>query len=190
VQRIDLGDGRTAATLQTDDLFAYLCAHGGSHGWFRLKWLADVAALLGDAAPEERERLYRSAEARGEKWSAGQALLLVEDLFDLPLPADLSAELRGDRRIRRLVRAAFDLIAGPGADAEMEGRRFGYARVLFADWLLIRDGRDLRNSIGRYLTVMPDVLAVPLPDRWHALYPALHLPLGLWRVVRRKRPGV
>lgn len=188
-QRVDLGAGRVAATLQCDDLFAYLCAHGASHGWFRVKWLADVAALIASVPPEERERLYRSAQAKGEGWSAGQALVLIEDLFALPLPSALSAELRADRSIRRLVAAAFDLIAGPGADQEMTERRFGFARVRFADWLQVRDRHDLRSGIARYLTVMPDVLAVPLPPRLHFLYPVLRLPLGLLRVARKRSGG-
>ena len=33
-------------TFGEDDLFAYLCAHGAFHCWFRLKWLADIGALL------------------------------------------------------------------------------------------------------------------------------------------------
>ena len=33
-------------TLGEEDLFAYLCMHGALHWWNRLKWLADVNALL------------------------------------------------------------------------------------------------------------------------------------------------
>jgi hypothetical protein len=33
-------------TLGNEDLFAYLCMHGALHWWNRLKWLADVNALL------------------------------------------------------------------------------------------------------------------------------------------------
>jgi hypothetical protein len=38
-------------TLGEEDLFAYLCIHGAYHWWYRLKWLADINALLA-AAPE------------------------------------------------------------------------------------------------------------------------------------------
>lgn len=33
-------------TLGDEDLFAYLCIHGALHWWNRLKWLADVNAML------------------------------------------------------------------------------------------------------------------------------------------------
>ncbi len=33
-------------TLGEEAMFSYLCVHGALHGWFRLKWLADLSALL------------------------------------------------------------------------------------------------------------------------------------------------
>src|SRR5262249_6455235 len=44
-RRVRLGGG-DFRTLPAEDLFLYLCVHGGMHVWFRLKWLADIAALL------------------------------------------------------------------------------------------------------------------------------------------------
>ena len=45
-QTVQLTKESGLCTFGDDDLFAYLCAHGAVHCWFRLKWLADVAALL------------------------------------------------------------------------------------------------------------------------------------------------
>lgn len=38
--------GAGLRTLDDNDLFAYLRVHGATHGWSRLKWLADAAALM------------------------------------------------------------------------------------------------------------------------------------------------
>ena len=44
---VPLAGTRGLRTLGEEDLFAYLCMHGALHWWHRLKWLADINALLG-----------------------------------------------------------------------------------------------------------------------------------------------
>jgi hypothetical protein len=51
-QSVELAPGLAVPTLAPDELFAYLCVHGATHAWSRLKWLADVAALVGRNRPE------------------------------------------------------------------------------------------------------------------------------------------
>ncbi|HSF12078.1 MAG TPA: nucleotidyltransferase family protein, partial [Erythrobacter sp.] len=43
---IMLAPGQNVRMLDDPTLFLYLCTHGAAHGWARLKWLADVAALM------------------------------------------------------------------------------------------------------------------------------------------------
>ena len=64
-QAVELTQGRSLRTLARDELFAYLCVHGASSGWFRLKWIADLAAWLGGNSADENDRLYRSSQALG-----------------------------------------------------------------------------------------------------------------------------
>ena len=71
---VEVSKGRFLATLRTDELFAYLCVHGASSAWFRLKWIADVGALIGACPPEEIERLYRRSQALGAGRAPAQAL--------------------------------------------------------------------------------------------------------------------
>jgi hypothetical protein len=57
-----------AAGLRTpgeEDLFAYLCMHCALHWWNRLKWLAEVNALLATMPEDGVKRLIRAAEAKG-----------------------------------------------------------------------------------------------------------------------------
>src|SRR5262249_57178034 len=42
---VDVG-GVQLPTLPDLDHFLYLCAHGSRHCWFRLKWVADIGAML------------------------------------------------------------------------------------------------------------------------------------------------
>ena len=78
-------------TLGEEDLFAYLCMHGALHWWNRLKWLADINALLAATPERDVERLIRAAEARGAGRAAAQALLLCRRLLGTPLPARLTS---------------------------------------------------------------------------------------------------
>ena len=84
-------------TLGEEDLFAYLCMHGALHWWNRLKWLADVNALLASTPEDGVERLVRAAEARGAGRAAAQALLLCRRLLQTPLPASTDGHAGQER---------------------------------------------------------------------------------------------
>src|SRR5689334_3190109 len=73
-QDVVLADGIVVRTLAPDDLFAYLCVHGARHAWSRLKWLADLNALL-VSTNADIEHLYRHAQRIGAGLCAAQALL-------------------------------------------------------------------------------------------------------------------
>ena len=106
--------GGNVRTLAMDDLFAYLCVHGARHAWSRLKWLADVNALL-KADDVDIGSLYRHAEHIGAGLCAGQTLLLCQRLFALRLPGgpcgrDFIGSARGeigDDRLGRHGRATY-----------------------------------------------------------------------------------
>ena len=137
-KRIQVAQGLEVPTMGDSLLFPYLVAHGAHSGWFRLKWLADVAALLA-RDPEGIERQYREAEALGVGRCAAQALLLAQDLLALPLAPDFAAELRARRVHRRLVGIAMRSMAGA-----FEAREHGAAvtrsllPVVFGNLLLRR----------------------------------------------------
>ena len=85
---INLGSERIP-TLPAQRLLLYLCVHGALDGWLRLKWLADIGALLHTMTPEQ---LNSAATAAAEQQALPQfsaAILLCQDLlgFDSqPLP--------------------------------------------------------------------------------------------------------
>ncbi len=94
-----LSETMTLRSLDDELLFAYLCAHGAGHGWYRLKWLADVNALVAPKSEAERERLFRYAQKVGSGVCAGQALLLCERQLQTKVPVGLANELHRDKRL-------------------------------------------------------------------------------------------
>jgi hypothetical protein len=166
--------------LARDDLFAYLCIHGAHHAWSRLKWLADLNAFIA-STDADILHLHRHAQARGAGFCSGQALLLCQRLFALPLPDGLAFELQGTARVRKLYAIAADTMAdrtrgeGSGGNAPAAWRSFWTQFLLGRGWAFYA-------AQGRTAAVgIIDVISLPLPPYLHFLYPLLRLPLWLWR---------
>jgi hypothetical protein len=173
-----IGDLRA---LAKDDLFTYLCVHGACHRWSRLKWLADLHALIATDGDAEITRLHRYARDRGAGLCAEQALLLCQKLLGMRLPADLAGELNADRRLTRLVRVALDAMVGGDAATELGSGVIETARDVCGRFML-GEGRAFYAAECRQLLMgNADPIRFPLPAGWHFLYPVLRFPLWLWR---------
>ena len=57
-QIVTLQGSLPVPTLADDELFAYLCVHGASSAWFRLKWITDLAAMLHGRSTDDIHRLF------------------------------------------------------------------------------------------------------------------------------------
>lgn len=104
-QTVDLG-GIAVNTLGDDDLLLYLCVHGAKHLWFRLKWLADIYALLAGQSPEELAAFFGRGAIAGLHVPVGQTLLMLNRVYGLPLPEVLRRSVDRSWRTRCLTRAA------------------------------------------------------------------------------------
>jgi hypothetical protein len=183
---VELMPGTSLATLAPAPLFAYLVFHGAKHLWARLKWLADVAALLHEA---DVETLYRDAIALGAGRCPGLAILLAHEMLGIAVPSTLLDEIRGDRTTRRLVRfchAAID------ADEDADGWLMRPMRELIAFeraqlWLL--PGLAYRWWAVRSLLGRPHTVAHLRVPNWAVPVAILAgLPLRLLRRPARMRP--
>ena len=183
-QQVEIAPGITLPTLARDELFAYLCVHGATHAWSRMKWIADLSALLKDADAQELERLYRRSLDLGVGRCSAQALLLSEALFALRLPPALSAELRADRGTRRLVQIALAAMGGRHVETELDDTVFGTVPIHLSHFLLAPGWRYKASEVRRKSLSHYDRATIPLPRPLHFLYPLLVVPSWLWRRVR------
>ena len=168
-------------TLGEEDLFAYLCMHGAFHWWNRLKWLADLNALLASTPEDGVERLVRGAEARGAGRAAAQALLLCRRLLGTPLPARLMATLGKSATVRWLEATALKAMTTGQGEHDPHDVRFGTSRGSLSTFLLSRSWRYRLAELNIHLTNQTDILTVPLPKRLRFMYPLLRLPLWICR---------
>jgi hypothetical protein len=121
-------------TLAQPELFAYLAMHGALHGWFRLKWLADLVALAAAVGPEElAEMHHRAASLRVGRCSA-QALLLGERILGLTLPPAWAAELRAERAVRGMVEFAATVLTAPVPAGKVDVQPRFRGRLLRSHW--------------------------------------------------------
>ncbi|MDB5694918.1 MAG: hypothetical protein JWN21_461 [Sphingomonas bacterium] len=181
-QLVELSPGMVLPTLTTDTLFAYLCVHGAASGWRRLKWLADVAALLARGDVLETERLYHRSQALGAGRAAGQALLLSHRHFGTVLTPQLAAALHADRTARLLAWAAARMMLDEeGYDAAAE-RTWGTLPIHLAQFLLLPGWRYRTVEMRRKLTPDPHVGG----SRW--AYPVRVLARR-WREARAGEGG-
>ena len=178
---VPLAGAQGLLTLGEEDLFAYLCIHGALHWWNRLKWLADINALLASTPADGVERLVRAAEAREAGRAAAQALLLCQRLLDTPLPDRLMARLGKGATARWLEETALNAMTTGGGEYDPHEVRFGTTRGSLSTFLLSDSWRYQLAELGVQLTNPTDVLTLPLPQSLRFLYPVLRLPLWVWR---------
>ncbi len=180
-RNVAVGGRAELPTFGEDDLYAYLCLHGALTGWMRLKWLADIAALVSGLPPGGLEKIHAAAVARNAGPASAQALLLCRRLLRTRIPPALLARLKDIPHIARLEREAlWALTAGHERETPAQ-RPFGGMRINLGHFLLAR-GLRYRLAELRLVLVSPiDALMVPLPGALQFLYPLLRLPLWLRR---------
>jgi hypothetical protein len=173
--------GGLVRTLSDADLFAYLCVHGAIHFWFRLKWLADLNALLAAKNDAELDALYAHAQAHGAGLCAGQALLLCERLLGLRTSPVLHDVLVRDRGVRRLVAISLGCMIGinPAAEPVLDAAQ--RAAELRWRFMVGRGPRFLLAQCAIAITAPADVLRWPLPPPLRFIYPLVRLPSWIMR---------
>jgi len=176
-QEVDLGGGLRVPTLQEDDLLAYLCSHGARHVWFRLKWLADIGALLAKS-PEAGSRLLQTSRQHRTERIAMQALLLCHTFWNTPLPTQMKVP---KWVARGLVKMACSAMTVGNGTTEPTERSLGILRIRLLSYfyLFYNSPRFLQEILLNEMFLPTDMER--LPARIRFLYPLLRLPLFMTR---------
>lgn len=171
---VSLPFGIDCLTLPQRLNLLYLAGHGAHHGWSRLKWLADIAALLDGLGEDGREALYAGATLAEGRRALGQALLLCADLFGMDAPASLRRDAARDWRLGALRALALRSMARSG-EREIEAVRFGTTAKNVSHYLIRTApaylAAELRYDLADFSSVRPD-------SSWRRLGPVGRL--GSW----------
>ncbi|MET0273699.1 MAG: nucleotidyltransferase family protein [Phenylobacterium sp.] len=188
-QAVDIGNGVVLETLGDDILFVYLCIHGARSGWFRLKWLADVAAILEASSAADFDRYVALARDCDATPCLAQAALLCGRLFPGVLSAERAAPFRRSLRHRWLERTAMTMMTRGGGRLEVSHIPFGSFPTWVSAWLLGRSWRYLLAELRLAMTSLTDMRQAPLPRPLWFLYPLLRLPLSAVRRIKDRGLG-
>lgn len=177
--------GGSLRTLAGDELFAYLCLHGAAHNWTRMKWLADLNALIAPYDDRELERLLRVAERYRAGRAASVALLLCHQLFGREIGDELLRALSAPAMNRALARNTIATLAYRSGESEHERYTEPWLRTLVAQFLIERSAAHVFERVRWVWNDPIDRKLTPLPKQLDFLYPVLRIPLWLARFVRR-----
>ncbi len=155
-------------TLGDDDLLLYLACHGARSHWEKLKWLYDVATLLGCVAPECLERTAaRCREAKLEKVLA-LTLRLCREAFYVPVPNDAPWMPDGGRHATLATRLAWR--AWAESDADHRKRRLARTGQRLNTLFAKPDLKFVLHELASTLIEPRDWARVQLPDALFFLY--------------------
>jgi hypothetical protein len=169
------------------DQVLYLCSHGGIHGWFRAKWLGDLARIHADGRVDWQAALDQASRT-GQESALLACLRLLQVVYglalpDLPgnpwknLPSFLITRPLHDLKVAR-ERSAF----GALATARENFRMIRYERLAVPQ----KTGRDLLAELAYR---REDFQVLRLPDRFYWAYTPLRPFLWVWRRVLRRGPA-
>ncbi len=162
-------EGVSMQTLSFEDRMLFLCAHGAKHGWDRLKWICDVAALLRPCTDADARRLLRHAVLLQSRRPLLLGCALAEELLGASLPPALAEAVRRDRAVPKLsAHVRRHLFKESAREDEAHHRAF----FLLATRERWRDRLPYAAHLVR-LAVTPtarDRAFLPLPRRLGALY--------------------
>ncbi|QBP42000.1 nucleotidyltransferase domain-containing protein [Paenisporosarcina antarctica] len=96
--------------LGKEDLFSFLITHGNRHGWFRLRWLADIDQLIRNRISSDDTSYFLNMY---DHHHLGQALILTTQLLKTPINKEMKTVIKG-KRSRKLAQLAIFYIVEMG----------------------------------------------------------------------------
>jgi hypothetical protein len=169
-------------TLPPARLFLYLCVHGALDGWLRLKWLADVGALLRKASLPEIRSIAQTAAAQGALPEFSAAILLCRQWLSF---SQIPSECLGpeEPKVARILRLANRLMT---ANDYCPVREEIPTTAWFLNELRLHSSPGNRRELVLRSLFRPRVWqAIDLPDAIFPLY-ALFSPFE-WLTFRIRR---
>jgi len=145
---VDVG-GQELPSMPEVDHFVYLCTHGTRHSWFRLKWVADIAAILRTKSLDLTAVSTRASDMGLER-CLYVGLLLARKLLQAPMSEALSTRALSDAVARRLERAAHESLSKPKLDASVLNSFNFTLHLLLVECNIRSDWHYRRTVLERY----------------------------------------
>jgi hypothetical protein len=120
-----------------ENIFLLLAVHGARHRWESLKWICDIAVFL-QAFPElDWDALLAQAGKIARKRMALLPLALVNQLFDIALPASVRKAIEQDAAVS-LLATRIQRRHGADGSGDLHPRRKAVAELIYWEGMRIR----------------------------------------------------
>ncbi|HYP09819.1 MAG TPA: nucleotidyltransferase family protein [Bryobacteraceae bacterium] len=170
-------DGQPIRKLCVPDLLLTLCVHATKHGWDRLKWVIDIAAVLQQqSTPIDWSDLMNTADAYGVSGMLLLGLALAHRNAGASLPGEVLARIDAHATLRKIVEEQDQVYVTDTLPTLQLTHALKMRTAMEPLWR--RAAVALREAVG---VTSVDVAEFPASDRWLWLVP-LYRP---WRLVQR-----
>jgi hypothetical protein len=139
-------EGHLARTLSIEDTVLVACLHGSKERWWRLLWVADVAALIHRHPELDWSALSCRACVAGVQRMLRLGILLARDLFGCTVPPTVSSSIDRDDVLSHLAHAVERDLFQAGV------HRGPPERVSRYYWQMRERSRDRLRYVWRTLT--------------------------------------
>ena len=150
------------SVFSDEHLLFYLIAHGAKHKWSKIYWLLEVSVLI-----HQKEFDWQSVLQKAKKLKMNrmlfQALILIEDLFKIPSPVNISRS----RKVNQLVNEVkADIFNGNNSSSEKSVKNY---------WSILQYKMRLKNDLSYKLNYLnfisiQDFKTLPMPENLFNLY--------------------
>lgn len=168
--------------LGKEDLFFYLVTHGARHGWFRLRWLVDIAQM------EKQDlnwcKIYKLLKSLDYLDVGGQAIILTSKLLKINIIEPMKPLLNRKRSYKLAEQSVFffEKMVNLHTDTVKDDVGRYYKHYLFS----LKSKRQKLLSIISFLYPSPtDLETLSLPKSFYFLYFPLRPLLWAWRRTKR-----
>jgi hypothetical protein len=177
--------------LGEEDLFLFLISHGSRHGWFRLRWLADIDQIIRNNKISSKSSL--SLKTYQHQHLGGKADLLIEHalilasvLMNTPINNDIHSLDRG-KQSRKLAHLAINFIIEHGPKSK-NNQPVSIKTNLQRAFKIIHYELSVKSILQKFIYLMKllkpssaDKQTLKLPNSLYFLYYPLHPLLWIWR---------
>ena len=165
--------GQEYTVLNEDLQLLYLCTHGAYHKYFRIKWLGDIAKIISENRISSWERVIEIATELQVLRSLALSVLLINQLFLLPIPDALS-KLAKQETVQDLVPEVIEAILGK--EEEVSG---GIKNIVFQKRL--NPSVSIATILKTMLVCRDDLKLVHFSGQLFWLYIPLRPAFWIWR---------
>lgn len=167
INRIEVA-GRTLPVLADEEWLLYLMLHGAVHGWFRLRWLVDIARFT-QLKGLDWEMIVFLARGIGMQTILNQSLILANRLLAVAIPPSVLKVVANDKSAWRLTCMAMDMCLAI-ADSEIKGSNNKPNKFIY-DFQVRKGWKSSLKYVLKFMgPTVNDIKLISLPDRLYELY--------------------